>query len=262
MTGFMGVIPRIPAKDTVAINGVKLSEIGAFVKSVDHGNTTPDTTFRTAPGLDGAYDVSLSDDTGRAFTARRTITLTIGVVGLERDAIKTMCRVAEWHGVEGVIQEQGLPGAWHGRMTVGAWTMNRTRDGVFTDAECQITVSAEPFLVGDAVVKTLEVAGGGSLFVRGNVETWPIIRLTTKFGSKLTVTRGSRQMNLPPAGNNWAAGVSIVIDAKNGYITQNGNPYYLLDIRSDWINLLPGKNTIMVVGASKVEVEYTPLYAA
>lgn len=268
--GNQGIIPRwlVPSdKGRIRINGKRLGDYGLFLHKdgIVFGDSKPRTSYLTVPGRDGAVDVSLRDRAGHLYEDARQITVTVGTTGLESDYIQTKMDCGTFHGSRIEITDGQYPGHWEGVATMGTWEEERNGFGRFVQAKCVITVEAYPFLIGEQL--EVDVSQPGEHFIDGNRLVWPRFELTTLNASSVVIanaTTGERLV-LPAEtqSGKWQAGEKLSVDMGEGVVTMGNDPYYAIDITSDWWRLQPRKdggelkNRVELTGATGT-MFYTP----
>ena len=86
---------------------------------------------------------------------------------------------------------------------------------------------------------------------------------TAKTGPKITFTCSGSHESVNVAGvtvSGITAGHTYIIDAMNGDVTDNGDPYIINTTLYRWPKLDPGANTITIPDDATGTVEYYPLY--
>lgn len=262
----LGAIRRelIPDKGRFKINNMPLSYYGVFPhkEGMTVKSAAPITTYRSVPGRDGTWDVSLTDMTSRVYEPRRTVSLTVGSVGYEPDFIRSQTILGGMNGHEVTMRDTLAVGYWRGRLIVGDWTIERNKDGRFTQAWCELKMDADPHMYGDIISQPL--AHRTDFHVRGNRLTWCELELTTDTTAPnldISVTAGDwvRHLNLiaTTTDKQWPVGTKLIVDMKNGIVGVNGNPFYNLDVTSDYWPLPSGPVTIETNAATGT-LTYTP----
>lgn len=268
--GNQGIIPRwlVPSdKGRIRINGKRLSDYGLFLHKdgIVFGDSKPRTSYTTIPGRDGSIDVSLRDHAGHLYEDARQITVTVGTTGLESDYIQTKMDCGTFHGSRIEITDDQYPGHWEGIATMGTWEEERNNFGRFVQAKCKITVEAYPFLIGEP--KTVDVSEAAEHYIEGNRLVWPSFDLTTLEAESVVIsnTTTKEHLTLPAEtqSGKWSAGEKLTVDMREGVVTVGADPYYAVDITSDWWRLQPQqdggtlKNRIELTGATGT-MTYTP----
>lgn len=216
------------------------------------GEASPRTSMVEIPGRSGSLDLSLEDDTGRAFEPRRTLEFDAVIVGDGLEAIETKQSLADLNGRIVRVDWEHLPGYWKGRCRVGAYTdtylVRRFAKSVVT-----ITVDAEPYLYGDSEYFDIGVSGD-RFWVHGNRPSPPTITTVPPSGTKrLYLTVNSRQLVYNLTG---ADGVrKLVADCDEKASTYGDTPVFP-SVDSDYPMLVPGYNNASIT-AGEMRVEYT-----
>lgn len=235
------------------INGRTLMDYGADPTDgiVRVGDARPRTSMTEVPGRAGSLDLSLTDETGRAYEPRRTLEFDAVIVGDGLEAIETKIRLAELNGIEVTISWDNLPGQWHGRCRVGQYkdTFLGRR---FAKSVVTFTVDADPYLHGAMEFFSIDTTPA-ILHAHGNRPSPPIIRTIPPAGTKrLYITVNDRQLVY----NLEADGVKTLVADCGMRRTAYGDAPVFPSIDSDYPMLIPGENTANIT-AGTATVSYT-----
>lgn len=235
------------------INGRTLMEYGADPTDgiVRVGEAKPRTAYATVPGRAGSLDLSLTDDTGRAYEDSRTLEFDAVVVGDALQAMETKQALAALNGTIVRLDWENLPGYWTGRCSIGAYT-DTFLGKRFAKSVTTITVTTDPYLTGRNEYFEIDTTPK-KLWVHGNRPAPPVITLTPPAATKrLYVTINDRQLvyNLTDAD-----GVKqLVADCDSKTSLWNGKAVFP-SVDSDYPVLLPGFNTASVT-AGTARIDY------
>lgn len=232
--------------------GIGLASGGATV-----GATTPATSEQTPPGRDGTLDLTLVDARSAAYTGRRTIEINVYAAGTETEVITAKTTVAALHGTVTTITWRGLPGSWHGRVSVGEWS-DVIASGRLAASTATISMDAMPCLYGQTVRATL-ASGANSLRVTGNRPTWPCITLNPTSGSKTASVSDGRghKIEITATGQQLTGAITIETDPDGRSCRIAGN-LTAPTLDSDYFPLLPGTMGLTLSGCTG-SVSYEPL---
>lgn len=236
------------------INGKTLPEYGADPTDgiVRVGRAEPRTVFTDIPGRTGSLDLSLTDDTGRAYESSRTLEFDLVIVGDGMEALETKRELAGLNGAVVRLDWENLPGYWTGRCSVGAYT-DTFLGRRFVHSVATVTITANPWLIGPGEyweVGTTPV----KIWVHGNRPSPPTITMTPPSGTKrLYVTINDYQLvyNLTDADG----AKKLVADCDTKTSLWNGNAIFP-SVDSDYPILVPGFNSASVT-AGTAHIEHT-----
>lgn len=232
----------------IRIDGRELADYGVDPTDgvVRVGAAEPRTTIVTVPGRAGALDLTLTDDTGRAYEAQRTLEFDVVTVGDGLEAIEAKQALAGLNGRIVTLEWENLPGFWRGRCAVGAWT-DTWLVRRFAKAVATVTVTADPWLWGDVEAWDIGVTPK-QLWAHGDRPSPPVISVTPPAATKrIYITINDRQLvyNLTDADG----AKSIVADCDMKTSTWDGRPIFP-SVDSDYPTLLPGFNTASVTAGT------------
>lgn len=264
-TNTLGVVKRenIPDRGRYLIDDRPLKDYGLYPDAAGLvvGAVTPTTVFRNIPARYGAIDVSFGDYNGRAYHERRELTFTVGTVGREADAMDSMAELGGINGRIITLRDLVAPGYWRGRLSVGEWKRNYSKDGVFIYATCELKINAEPHMYGE--LQTVELTHKTTFHVDGNTTTWPMLTLTVdtavdSIDLSVAANDWVKHLILPTGtGQPWAVNTPITIDMGNGTINANKQPHYDIDITSDFWPL-PSETVTITSNATTGTIAYIP----
>ena len=264
---FQGIVPKCLVRDDgrYTLNGKSLNEYGLFVSAAGMtvGKVEPTDTYRSVPGMDGDHDVSFTNRDGSAYLPRRTVSLAIGCIGLESDFIHAQMDLAALMGKTVQLRDNMQPGYWEGRLSIGEWKTERNRNGCFVQASTTLSIEAHPYMVGETVSKTWDAAGIQTVNIRGNRQTWPVFTITPVSASaniSLTCrdngdTVNDRTLTLVKPFGGWGE-VNITVDMEHGVVNVGNNPFYAIDMTTNFWPLSPGLQQIGLTNAKgRMEVD-------
>ncbi|MBW3092640.1 3-hydroxy-3-methylglutaryl CoA synthase [Bifidobacterium sp. 82T10] len=240
---------------SLTLNNTPISHYGTWLTNaaLEIDATQPTTTITEIPGHT-PIDQSLEDAIGSAIPNRRTITLHLRTIGDENDALQTKTKIGALAGTLGTIRWRNLPGEYRGRITVGAW-QDVWSWGVWTYAECDLTIDADPYLYDRQRSKPLK-AGDNLVRVDGNRPAWPTYTLTPANGAK-SITVADKRGHHITINRGTAITGQIVIDTSQSTARIAGN-LVPVTIDSDYFPILPKTTTITCTNCTGT-IAYQPL---
>lgn len=165
-------------KSHLSIDGKPLSDYAVFAVAggIVIGDAKPVTTFQSAPGRSGGWDMTLDDQHGYPALQRREISIQIAATGDPMEIGEAKALVGGHNGCN--VRVGGLTdlGEFHGRLYVGAWEDHHDVAGTNKWSTCTLTLDAEPYAYGSAQRIDLP-ADGKAMHVRilGNRPTYPTL---------------------------------------------------------------------------------------
>lgn len=251
---------HVPVDDSgLRLGGKPLRDYGIslLLGGVEIGSAESVASFVSVPGRAGSVNRTLVDESGHAYVGRRTITMHIAATGSELDAWEAKIALGALDGTETTLEWGVMPGHYTGFLTVGDWTDEYTSGGVYHHSTCDLTMQADPYLVGDP--RSFPISTDAvSVFIRGNRPAWPIIVAQPPQGTKrLYVTLGGSQIvyALPETVN---GAQTLTIDCGQRTSTLASNAIFP-SVDSDYPPLTPGPTTAEI-SAGTATVTYRPLY--
>lgn len=255
--GTPSTIRRLQPDDSgMTINGRPLSDWHAWLTldGVSFDAPEPSTEWQDVPGAYGGVDVAFRDATGHIPTGRRNLSFTIAVVGDEPECWQARGGIMRLHGTDVSVAMPAWPGAAHGLLSVGQWTVHRNCLGAFCGMTATLTVDAEPLLHGDVHAFDTGV-GGVEVWVEGDRATGPVITATPPDGTRnLHITINDSRLLF----NHDFDGMETLVVDCSGHkpVSGIGDSYLLPTVDSDYPLLVPGRNTASIT-AGRMHVEYT-----
>lgn len=248
----MSVFKRIPVIQPthILLDGRPLDWYGLDPTSGVLAVESPDmaTSYRTVPGMAGSHDLTLTDPLGAAYPGRRKVKLGVVAVGDDDEAVEARLRLGSLIGRQTTIQYRSMPGAWHGRLSIGDWD-ERALGPSFVDAATTITLDAYPHLLGHNIIENVS-DGLNSIHVPGNRCAWPVFNLTVNDDiSTMSVNdyRGHKLTVKPDTA--MSEGSQVVIDMREGVARLNG-VIVPVSLDSDYFPLVPGVPNIGLLNCS------------
>jgi hypothetical protein len=255
------IVPRdlvLPDK-RVKLNGEYLEHYGLWLhkNGVQVGAVSPSARYRTIPGRGGSIDVSLVDYASRPFEGRRTVVVTVGSVGSESEYRDSVLALGALKGQIVTLQDELYPGYWYGRLEVGEWDITRNGFGQFIMASVKLSLDAHPNMLSDLRKVTIPNNGTPTVNIGGNRGALPVFNAKTVGGTTaisvsakmLSNTVADRKLTVnSPSGIAFPADLNLVIDMAAGTVTMNSNPVYSMDISTDFWELRPGAQQIIMNG--------------
>lgn len=243
----MSVFKRVPVIEQthILLDGRPLDWYGLDPTSGVLAVESPDmaTSYRTVPGMAGSHDLTLTDPLGAAYPGRRKVKLGVVAVGDDDEAVEARLRLGALIGRQTTIRYRSMPGAWHGRLSIGDWD-ERALGPRYVDAATTITLDAYPHLLGGPVTVRL-AAGGNRIRVPGNRCAWPTFNLSVAVDSanQIGITdEHGHELYVQP-GAPMSQGTRVDVDMRAGTARVNGN-LTPVTLASDFFPLLPGVNVV------------------
>lgn len=265
-------------KSHISIDGRPLSDLAVFAleNGISVGEAGPVTSFQSAPGRSGGWDMTLEDSHGYPALERREIGIQVAATG---DPMEIMEAKALLGGVSGrVVRLGGLTnlGEFHGRLSVGAWEDQCDAAGTPMWSVCRLTVDADPYAYGTAQRIDLPVDGKAvHASILGNRPTFPVLHQlidekvddVTPVATTHTFTVNGRQVRahgmLRGAGL-WDDPHELVLDCEMRRTLWQGEPIPIA-IDDDYPSMPPGPATFSATLSPKTNVKkysqyvtYTP----
>ena len=197
--------------------GKPLSYYGCFLGSdgVSIDESTADGQWVRVAGSPLSFDVSLTDVQGAVPTGMRTLHVHVGASGVEQDIVQAKTAIGALHGLKVRVGWRGLPGVYEGRLTVGVWSdvWDFSPETVLAASTCMLTVTVNPYLVGEPtqvlITNRLDVV----LAVGGNKPTPPMFTLHPASGVKnIYVYVNDMTVTIPSSSASWSTGVTLTVD--------------------------------------------------
>ena len=241
-----------PTVEGLAINGIPIASRMLALTSDGVKVSAPEPAFASTsiPGRNGVHDSTLTDSTGSAYIADRTVTLGLWTAGTESDIRRAQAWLSGLTGTQVTVSWRTLPGEWKGRATAGEWSEAWGPRGL-TSATTTLTVDAQPLLEGAEHSATVGNGETITIWVDGNRECWPRMTLTP-YGSP-----GS--MSLAINGSAWVISTGGTITATavadsdpDARSTLLGGMVAAPTLASDWTPLRPGRNTVTATGCTAI----------
>lgn len=249
---------RLPRIEDPTLNGVPLERMMLSLSSdgVTVEAAKPAVSVQDMPGRDGQIDLTLTDATGAAHMGNRTITLGLYAIGGEDDILAAKTRLAALAGTVVTLAWRGLPGAYRGRMSLGAWE-DRWAGRHQIATLVTMSIDAAPCLIGRDRTATLK-AGANTIHVKGNRPCWPTWTLAPAANAKTVGIQDAHGRQLAIAGTTAITGrITIETDPDRRELRVNGN-LMTPTLESDYFPLLPGVNTLTLTGCAGTII-YQPL---
>lgn len=212
------------------------------------------TDFVNVPGLSGSVNRTLLDESGHAYTDRRTITMHVATTGREPEAVETKLMLGGLDGTDTTLEWGSLPGRYEGFLTVGTWSDVYGHGGIYRHSTCDLTMLANPDLIGDARSFDLSTTERG-VWIRGNRPNRPVIEALPSSGTKrfyITVNGMQLVYNL----TNADGARKLLVDCDGRESTYGGVPVFPT-VDSDYPVLTPG-TVLGQVSAGTATVTYHP----
>lgn len=241
------------------INKIPLNEWGLNLEKKGISIESPKTTTSsiTVPGLNGALDTTVEDDTHAAFLQKRAITLSLYALGDLATVSALFEHIAkEIHGKQGSLQTSDSNGEYRGRWSISNWnTIRNWQDSFHCALLLELSLDADPYVYGKKHTFRLH-EGENHVAISGSSPVWPQFSLSIDTGSASISRQDGKTLTFSTGSH------------MNGVLTINANPQsrncrinnnvILPTIDSDYFTLLPGANTITCTGCSGT-LEATPL---
>jgi hypothetical protein len=165
-------------KSHLSIDGKPLSDLAVFAVAggITIGDAKPVTTFQSAPGRSGGWDMTLDDQHGYPALQRREISVQIAATGDPMEIGEAKTLVGGHNGRN--VRVGGLTdlGEFHGRLYAGAWEDHHDAAGTIKWSTCTLTLNAEPYAYGSAQRIDLPVDGKAMhARILGNRPTYPTL---------------------------------------------------------------------------------------
>lgn len=247
------------------LEGKPLSLYGCFlgVDGVQVGDSNLDSRYVRVAGSPLSFDVSLTDVQGGVPTGMRSLRIHVGASGVERDIVQAKAAIGALHGLTVRVGWRGLPGEYEGRLRVGAWDdvwdfSQPAAQGVgLVASTCMLTVTANPYLVGELVRVPVASRVDVDLSVCGNKPTPPTFTLHTVSGVQdIRLYVNGMTVTVPSSNAAWSTGVTLTVDYERRVALVNSSVVPVgLYSRFDWLRA--GVNTVRVEGADG-SVSFTP----
>ncbi|TPF87451.1 hypothetical protein BW13_00970 [Bifidobacterium sp. UTCIF-37] len=251
---------RIPVDDSgLRLAGKPISDYGISLilggVEIDVGDPVSD--FATVPGMSGSVNRSLRDASGHTFTDRRTITMHVATTGSEMDAWETKVTLGSLDGMDMTLEWGVMPGWYEGYLTVGAWTDEYGHGGIYRYSTCDLTLLAQPDLIGRVPLGFEFGVTPVSAHVKGNRPSRPTIRAVPPADTKrLYLTIGGTALIYDLTNADGAR--ELVADCENRSSTFGGTVIFPT-VDSDYSALVPGVITAST-SAGTASLTYRPRY--
>lgn len=214
------------------------------------------TDFVTVPGMSGSTNRTLMDESGHAHANRRSIVMHVATTGNELDAWETKLAVGAFDGIETTLEWGVMEGHYEGFLTVGAWTDVYGHGGVYRYSTCDLTMLANPDLIGAARSFALSTTAV-RVFIRGNRPSPPVIMAVPPSGTvRLYITVGASQLVYNLSNPNGVK--KLRVDCSTRRATFDGVEVFPT-VESDYPTLAPGLVDAQI-SAGTAAVVYQPHY--
>ena len=265
-------------KSHLAIDGKPLSDLAVFAVAggTAIGDAKPVTTFQSAPGRSGGWDVTLDDQHGYPALQRREITIQVAATGDPMEISEAKTLIGSHSGRN--VRMGGLTdlGEFHGRLAVGAWEDHHDAAGILQWSICTLTLDADPYAYGSTQRIDLPL-DGKTMHARilGNRPTYPVLHQlvdekvddVTPVATTHTFTVNDQQVRahstLSGAGL-WDEPHELLLDCEQRRTTWQGEAIPIA-IDDDYPSMPPGPATFSATLSPKTNVKaysqyvtYTP----
>lgn len=265
-------------KSHLTLNGKPLSDYAVFAVAggITIGEAKPVTTFQSAPGRSGGWDVTLDDTHGYPALQRREITMQIAATGDPMEISEAKTLVGGYSGRS--VRVGGLTdfGEFHGRLSISAWEDRHDMTGALKWSTCTLTLDANPYAYG--VSQRIDMPVDGAIVharILGNRPTYPVLHQlvdekvddVTPVATTHMFTVNNQQVHaystLKGAGL-WDEPHELLLDCGNRRTTWQGEAIPIA-IDDDYPSMSPGPATFAATIAPKTNVKsyaqyvtYTP----
>ncbi|EGL14146.1 hypothetical protein HMPREF9435_1046 [Gardnerella vaginalis 315-A] len=239
----------------VRINGTPISELGFMLGENGIKVAQPElkTSSVTVPGLSGALDTTLEDETMRAYMNPIEISVSLVAVGEPDEISAVRANLVRLQGRRGALSCYLTEGEWRGRWRISELEeRGKSRHALVAT----LILLAQPWTYGRTTVVKL-VNGVNKLNVLGNVPCFAKFSLNVDADSvKITNQNGLfLEFNIG-AHMNGTLEIDTMPESRRCRI--NGN-LLLPSIDSTFFSLRPGLNKLTVDGGSGT-LTYSPLF--
>lgn len=245
--------------------GKPLSYYGCFLGSdgVSIDESVAEGQYVRVAGSLLSFDVSLTDVQGAVPAGMRTLHVHVGASGVEQDIVQAKTAIGALHGLKVRVGWRGLPGYYEGRLSVGVWSdvwdfSQPAAQGVgLVASTCMLTVTANPYLVGELVRVPVASRVDVDLSVCGNKPTPPTFTLhPVSVVQDIRLYVNGMTVTVPSSSASWSTGVTLTVDYERRVALVNSSVVPVgLYSRFDWLRA--GVNTVRVEGADG-SVSFTP----
>lgn len=248
---------RVPVDQSgLRLGGRPISDYGIslLLGGIEIDAAEASTDFVNVPGLSGSVNRTLLDESGHAYTDRRTITMHVATTGRETEAMETKIMMGGLDGTETTLEWGALPGHYEGFLTVGAWTDVYGHGGVYRHSTCDLTMLANPDLIDGPREFAVGTTQRG-VWIRGNRPSRPVIVAIPPVGTKrFYTTVNGMQLVYDLSGVDGAK--KLVADCEQRQSTY-GSAIVFPTVDSDYPVLTPGVVQSQV-SAGTATVTYRP----
>lgn len=239
----------------VRINGTPISELGLSLEAEGIKIAQPElkTSSVTVPGLSGALDTTLEDETSRAYMNPIEISVSLFSVGEPDEISAVRANLTRLQGRRGTLSCYLTDGEWRGRWRISELEYpGKSRHSIVAT----LILSAQPWTYGRK--HTVQLKNGvNKLNILGNVPCFAKFSLTVDANSvKITNQNGSFLEFNTGSHMNGTLEIDTMPEARKCRI--NGS-LLLPSIDSTFFTLRPGFNTLTCDECSGT-LTYSPLF--
>ncbi|MCH9275680.1 hypothetical protein JS533_005250 [Bifidobacterium amazonense] len=134
----------------LTIDGKHLSDYSVFTVTdgITINEAKPVTSFQSAPGHSGGWDMTLDDPHGYPAIERREITIRIAATGDPLEIEEAKALIGGDNGRNVSVGGLTTLGEYRGRLNVGEWEDQYDAAGTVQWSICPLTLDAEPYAYG------------------------------------------------------------------------------------------------------------------
>lgn len=237
------------------INGTPISELGFMLGEDGIKLAQPElkTSSVTVPGLSGALDTTLEDETLRAYMNPIEISVSLVAVGEPDEISAVRANLVRLQGRRGTLSCYLTDGEWRGRWRISELEeRGKSRRAIVAT----LILSAQPWIYGRTTVVKLK-NGVNKLNVLGNVPCFPKFSLNVDADSVKITNQNSLFLEFNIGAHmNGKLEIDTMPESRRCRI--NGN-LLLPSIDSTFFTLRPGFNTLTCDECSG-DLTYSPLF--
>ena len=265
-------------KSRITIDGKPLSDHAVFAiqGGITVGEAKPVTSFQSAPGRTGGWDMTLDDTHGYPALERREIGIQMAATGDPMEIEEAKALLGGDNGRDVRLGGITSLGEYHGRLSVGAWEDQYDTGGTVKWSVCQLTVDADPYAYGTP--QRIDLPLNGKIMharILGNRPTRPVLHQlvdekvddVTPVATTHTFIVNNQQVRacsmLKGAGL-WDEPHELLLDCGNRRTTWRGEAIPIA-IDDDYQSMSPGPATFAATITPKTNVKsysqyvtYTP----
>lgn len=237
------------------INGAPISELGFMLGEDGIKIAQPElkTSSVTVPGLSGALDTTLEDETMRAYLNPIEISVNLVAVGDSDELSAVRANLIRLQGRRGTLSCYLTDGEWRGRWRISELEeRGKSRHALVAT----LILTAQPWTYGRTTVVKIK-NGVNNFNVLGNVPCFPKFSLNIDADSVKITNQGGLFLEFSTGSHmNGTLEIDTMPESRRCRINNN---LLLPSIDSTFFSLRPGLNKLTVDGGSGT-LTYSPLF--